>query len=134
MPITVEWDDDAKTIIRWNYSGPWTISEFHRLRYQEQRLRAEVDHRIDCLIDVRAIHMLPKSVSSLFKTLAFETTEYHPETSLTVIVGANTVMRVWYEVFKHLYPEQARRYRFVAQLEDAYTTIAEARATEKSDT
>ena len=49
MPVSISWDDEAKTIIRWDYVGKWTWAEVERASEEALALMNSAAYPI-CLI------------------------------------------------------------------------------------
>jgi hypothetical protein len=90
MSITVEWDNDAKTVIRFTYVGQWDLKQFYDTTEQSNALMASVDHKVDVILDVRKSSLIPKNFVSTMRTIRFKT---HPHTGSLVLVGGNMFMR-----------------------------------------
>jgi hypothetical protein len=59
MPIDVFWDDEAKTILRANFSEPWSWEEFHAAIQYGWRMSEAVEQRVIKLNDMRSCTLLP---------------------------------------------------------------------------
>lgn len=57
MPIKVSWDNEAKTIVRYDFSGPWTWEEFHRAVDAIHALVKSVPHTVDYIANVPNLHL-----------------------------------------------------------------------------
>jgi hypothetical protein len=49
MPITVNWDNDAKTVIRYDFEGHWNWDEFRAAANEAFVFTRSVQHRVDRL-------------------------------------------------------------------------------------
>jgi len=46
MAITVRWDNEEKTIIRWDFSGRWTAEDLYEAHARTMALAQAVDHTV----------------------------------------------------------------------------------------
>ncbi len=110
MAITVTWDNESKTIIRYVYEGHWTITDFN-LAYAESRtLLDEVDHTVHFIVDIRASHLLPNGALSRGRTIA---NSPHVNEGRTAIVGASPVIRAILDVFRRLHGKKFDETKFI---------------------
>jgi len=61
MPITVVWDNEAKTIIRWDYVGKWKWSEATYGFEDTIRMMHEVQHPVSLIHDLTQSAGIPGS-------------------------------------------------------------------------
>jgi len=62
MPIQVEWEDDEKRLIRWNFMGKWTASELRETIQKSNELIAAQDHTVNHIIDLSQAGSVPVNV------------------------------------------------------------------------
>ncbi len=117
MSITVEWDNDEKTIIRYTYTNRWTWDEFYAAQAQQNRMQETVSRRVNVLVDARNIQTLPDDFLTHLKRVM---TERHPQTGLTVIVSSSGFLRSLFNLASRLFPSGTADTRFVSSEEDAY--------------
>ncbi len=124
MPISVEWDNEAKTIIRITYLGRWTWEENRQARQQTLEMVDRVDHIVHTIHDMRQSHGFPTDViTQVRKRLQ----KKHPRVGLIVVVGNKSFVHVLYDVFATIYDKLVRKRKFylVHSLEQAYQLIDE---------
>ncbi len=61
MAITVRWDNEEKTIVRWNFSGRWTAEDLYGAHARTLALAKSVDHTVYGLGAVHSPSPLPFS-------------------------------------------------------------------------
>lgn len=107
MPITLHWDVPDQTILRMDVTGQWTWEHLHTARKQifqmmdaSSTLRIyTVAHFVDRKLNI------PPGMWSHWSVL----TEYsHPRAALTVIVGANRLMKVSFGTLKNTFKMTGR--------------------------
>lgn len=127
MPITIEWDDSEKTIIRYTYQGKWTWEENDQISAQSVAFAKEVDHPLDVIIDFRNSHLLPERALSRFrdyltpsdKTMSFQT---------AVLVFQSEFLARMLEIFSRLYSGVRGKIHSATSVEEAREIIIKARA------
>lgn len=119
MSITVEWDDDAQTILRYSYSGAWTLDEFVASLDQAYALIDQQDHLVD-LIHV----ILPdaRTPSGMFSALGHIKAKRHPRQRHQIVIGASPFMKRLTQITGAVVL-QAREVVFVDSLDEAYARL-----------
>lgn len=69
MPITVNWNDRKKELIKSQFQDPWTLEEFIEARKTWYRMIKAVDYRVPLLLDLRASHDAPMGALRHFSAL-----------------------------------------------------------------
>jgi hypothetical protein len=116
MGITVAWDNERKTIIRYTYTGQWTWPEFYAAAEQQHCLQDEVKHRVDMIVDTLATSFIPDGLQWQFNRAISLS---HPNTGITVIVSDRPLIKSVFYLFCKMYPTAADRYRLVETMEQA---------------
>jgi hypothetical protein len=62
MPVTVNWDDHAHSIILMFFETPWTWEEFDTAIAQTVERAGSVEHRVDLIMDFRHGKQIPHSL------------------------------------------------------------------------
>ncbi len=128
MPITVVWDDEAHSIVRYVLEGKWEWNEFRPFIDQAAAMTRTVDHRVDTVADLRRSAPLPmKNAFPTLKHLAIMT----PDNALQgifVVIGGGVFVRSLGATFKRIYPHIGAATYFVETLEEAHALIARDRA------
>lgn len=125
MPIEIQWDDDAKTIIRENYLGQWTWDNFFAMSTQAAEMMQTVDHRVDILANMKD-GIMPMSGASMSNSrqvlLAL------PSNWGVIVVVTNSFVSVLASVFKQFDVQLGTKMHTTDSLEKAYQIIAADRA------
>ena len=100
MPVTIDWDNEEKTVVRMGLDGNWTWDEVYPASQEGYAMLESVDYVVDVIMDMRQSRGIPNS--SIFharNTMG----KRHPRTGLTVFVGANTLFFSIWRVFNKVY-------------------------------
>jgi hypothetical protein len=127
MPIDVFWDDDAKTILRANFSGSWTWSELHTAVELGWDMAAAVDDAVIKLNDWRESAPLPPgNVLEHFATV----NNNIPHFRAVISVGASPIVAAIIPIAKQISGNQNR---FVVHtIEEAYEIIQQIKVQDAS--
>jgi hypothetical protein len=124
MPIQVQWDNEDKTILRYQYEGAWTWDDLYTALAQGYEWIDTVDHTVDIIIDLRQSSIIPSSALTHARNLD---KHRHPRIGLTIAVGANRFIQLLADTFKRLVPSVASQYTLLATLDEARALIARNR-------
>jgi uncharacterized membrane protein YoaK (UPF0700 family) len=131
MPIELSWKDDAKTILFVQFVDEWTWEDY-KLAFENARLMVkDIDHHFVQLLDMRQSKVISSGAASQHILRARRST-FSEHVGITVIVGAETRIRVVLDVFEkssgRAYP---KRY-LVESLDEAMSAIEDYFAKHKS--
>jgi hypothetical protein len=118
MPVTVQWDNDQKTVLRYEFSDVWTWEEFFEAQGQREPLLQDVHHRVHHLLIFAPHQRVPALLTFNAKRLDDRRFKY---SGYYAVVGAPLLMRMLTSALRRIGNTMAR---------DAYffDTEAEARA------
>lgn len=127
MTITVQWDDEAKTIVRWVFDGKWTWDEYNRAMTESNERVRDVDHFVDAIMDLSHSNMLPSNVLS--NTHAARD-EIQPKNIRWIyIVSHQALLKALINIFTRLYERFGKGgLSMVESLDAAYADIQKRRA------
>ncbi|HEX2905228.1 MAG TPA: hypothetical protein VHO69_00100 [Phototrophicaceae bacterium] len=120
MPVTIEWDNDDKTIVRMEMIGNWTWDEAYAGADQGYAMLDAVPYEVGTIIDFSKGAHLPSNAISHARAMI---KRRHPRTGLTVFVGTNAVFRSLWNIFSQVYTLFAHKQNSVFA-----ANLAEARA------
>ncbi len=125
MPIEIQWDDEAKTIIRENYLGQWTWDNFFTMSNQAAEMMQTVDHRVDILANMKdgIMPMSGASMSNSRKVLLAL-----PSNWGVIVVVTNSFVSVLASIFKQFDVQLGTKMHTTDSLEKAYQIITTERA------
>jgi hypothetical protein len=125
MPVTAQWDNDDKTIIRFDVSGRWTWAEY---RAANAEIRKMVDglsyivHFIVNPLDDQSRGYLPPGALQHIRSVYGSVS---PNVGMTAVIGASPYYHALYAIGRKIYPQIAVRYRFANSLEEARALLSQ---------
>ncbi len=122
MGITVQWDDDSKTVIRLDFMGKWTWTELHEANAAMGKMVKDVSTRIDLITDLSTSHILPEGALSQARSI---TMREKMDMGIIVAVRAGKFIEILYGMFQQLYGKRSGfpDTFFVNSLEEARALI-----------
>jgi hypothetical protein len=125
MPITVEWDNPEKTVVRMTMIGKWTWDEAYAGAAEGYALLESVDYEVGVILDMTQTHHTPDRAITNAQAMI---KRRHPRTGLTVFVRANTLFTTMWNIFSRLYTVLAHKQNsvFAQTLDEARAILAKA--------
>ncbi len=121
MPVSMDWDNTEKTVIRVTFDGQWDTDDLYRMVNKGVSMIDSVDHIVDSIFD------FTRSTSSPTSTLAtlgrMESTHSEKE-RLTIIVNASSYIKALCNIARKLAPRTFANLVFVDSINEAYNAIA----------
>ena len=126
MAMTVVWDDDARTIVRYDVEGSWTWDDYQDSLVELNSLLDTVDHKVDVIINIRSGKWIPEDVFNRFN---HDMRQRHPNIGrLQVFVGAGMLIQILVASFMRIYGRAVDiEFLFADTLEEARQLIHERR-------
>ena len=124
MPIDVNWDDDAQTVIRYEFWSPWTWNEYRQAIDRAWELAGSVSHPTDTITDMSASRLLPEG---LFRNVKQSVVEIPESTQTVVLVGGGLFVETMLNVIKSVYRNAASKFFVVETVEEARVLIQQRR-------
>lgn len=125
MPITMEWDNEDKTLVRHTYGRSWTITEYRDILQQTHEWISAQPHPVDILIVVESgrLDIPPGMMTQLHyvRKMMADNQRY------VVVVTADTLAIRLLKVAWSLLPATSRDTFIVDTLEEAYERLHELR-------
>lgn len=122
MSISVCWDDEAKTIIRWDFSEKWTWDEFHEAFRISMDMGKGITYRLDVIPNATLSPNMPVGALSEFKRLD---TQLPDTVALIVVAGSSPFTRSMIELFGKIY--RIESWRTAKTVDDAREYILKHR-------
>jgi hypothetical protein len=123
--ISVVWDNDEKTILRYIYGKNWNWADFHSAAKEAYEMLDTVEHKVNIIMDFLNAQLVPQGAITNVQR-AFST-KRHPNINTTVIVGAsaNNFLQAIAGIGRTLSRSGANDWQlsFVATLPEAYTLL-----------
>lgn len=91
MGIRIEWDDEAKTIIRHIYDGIWKLEDYYKLIDENYRQIDSVNHRVDIINDLRNMVGVPPGMATAIRYAARKA---HSNEGINVIVASPKFVQI----------------------------------------
>lgn len=127
MPVTVEWGNNAQTLVVMHLTEPYAMAEVADGVDQINALMETVSHRVTPAVDLSAAHSLPKGALGGYNHVASRMG--HPNsTGWLIMIGASRRMKPILDIFSRVF----RKIEYAETLENA-AAIAE-RASLQPDT
>ena len=114
------WDNEAKTIIRWDYVGKWAWVEASSAFDDTTRMMSEVQHPVSLIHDLSRSHGIPARALSHAQRF----TSALPENwNISVIVDPSGFAASLLNIFTKLYKKLGERYKVAPTLDIARQII-----------
>ncbi len=128
MGIQTLWDDDEKTIVRYEYSPGWTWDDFFIAVEQGKKLTLSVPHRVDYIANFNGTSS-PQGGSAMGNT-KIAIRNRAPNGHMIVTVN-NMFMTMMLNLFKSLDKDLGKYLHGVTSLEEARAYIRRIREQER---
>lgn len=132
MPVSVMWDNDEKTILRFEVDGDWEIDEtWERITVDALNMTRETDSVPDAIIDMRGQSgdNVPQGFMTQGRNFSNWVQRYQLDSAVMVIVGGGRMMQAGADIFRKLHIPISERSFFADSLDEARTKIHDYRAT-----
>jgi len=124
MGITVQWDNDEQTVIRYDFTNNWNWVEFQERVKEVFAMTASVDHTVDTISNFLPGANIPKDAFFQFRRAMVNAPKNR---GITVIVGASLLIQTLVKVFSRIYTSLGERLILADSLEQARTALDERR-------
>lgn len=104
MPISVAWDNEEKTVVRFVYEGKWTWEAFYEKIDEANKLMDTVDKPCVSIIDMRQSNFLPRGAAVHIRNVIRKSMS-HNNSGISVFLEANVIVEAMIEVLKKSYPD-----------------------------
>lgn len=118
--VTLAWDNEQKTILRYTFLGDWTWDEYLERLNEGRVLMAEVEHPVCVLNDMQRMGKLPPNFASTAKSVIASRPK---NTGLAIFLTTNAFFKVMYRVLAQLIPNVPTGYILVTKEEEAYEKL-----------
>lgn len=128
MSVDVRWDNEEKTILRYNFSGFWSWEEYFPSLARGRDMMRQQAHYVCVLNDMRQAAHIPKG----FITKARDVISTRPpNTGLSLFLTTSLLFKETYRVLGSIYPEIPPQYLLVETEEEALERLKTWLATHK---
>ena len=109
MPVQLDWENEAHTIVRMELIGQWTWQEAYEGSQLGYTMLESVDHTVNVIIDLSKSTGLPLLALTHARNMI---ARRHPRTGMTVFVGVNTLFLSLWKIFSSAYSQFASKREF----------------------
>jgi len=121
MPIEADWDNEEKTVIRYEFRGKYSAEEFEDILDKTDVMADSVSHTVHYLVIIFAGMWIPKGVSAPIGRIY---TADKPNRGVTMVVGASVPYKTVSEISQDMYQYMQPNARiFVRTVEEARTIL-----------
>lgn len=120
MTVTLAWDNEEKTILRYRFIGDWAWHDYQARLNEGRLMMAEVEHSVCVLNDMQKMGKLPPNFASTAKSVI---TSRPKNTGLAIFLTTNAFFKVMYRVLAQLVPNIPTEYILVTSEEEAYKKL-----------
>ncbi len=129
MPVSVRWDNERKTILRFIFWNEWETDQYLEAFNEAMTMIEEVSHVVDIINDLRTESFIPKGDTvSLFRNIIDSLPE---NAGIIVYVNNDVVQQRLYSVQSQFYqitnPRKPKRLFMVESVKEAYEIIQRAK-------
>lgn len=124
MNVTVSWDNDARTVIRYDFEKQWTWDEFYAAATSAFAMTRSVSHLVDTISNFTPGAALPPNALFQFRRAMYTAPANR---GVNVIVGASALIKTLVLLFSQLNRDLSERLILVDSLEQAREVLAERR-------
>ncbi len=124
MPIQVAWDNDEQTVIRYDFQGSWSWSDYSQAVEEADRMMLSVDHTVDAIANLQHSRGLPTgAIHHVRRTI----TKAPPQLGVIVIAHPSLFVQAMTTAFNRVYPHLGERILLADTLDEARALIARRR-------
>ena len=121
MPIQAHWDNEEKTVIRYEMYGRWTVQEFWDAYEAAREMINQVEnevHFIQISMDKGSIGHLPNGFVTHLRSIYRNA---HPRAGRTVVIpkARGMIGEVWDRMITKAFPQIREHFDFADSLEEA---------------
>ena len=129
MPISVNWQDENKTILYYEIESVWSLDEaWENLNGPVLELIAEVDYVPDTIMNFTSTQFIPIGLLNFWRHSYQWLQEHHIQTSIVAFVNAPPAMKGIGDTLRNLRVPIMRYMFFVDSVEEGQKLIANFRA------
>ena len=130
MPIQTHWDNDEKTIIRYEMYGRWTTQEFWEAYETARKMINSVEHKVHFIqvsMDKASIGYIPNGFISHLRSIYRNA---HPRAGRTIVIpkARGMIGEIWDRMITKAIPKIREHFDFADSLDEArallQTTVA----------
>jgi len=122
MPITVEWDDEAQTIVRWDFVGRWNFDDVKAALEKSVSLRKSIEGKSSVILNFERSESLPMgAVTQMIQGMA----KMPDKREMVVIAGSSGLLKSLAAIYLKVRRGQNDKLGVVDTLEQARAFIVQ---------
>lgn len=121
MTITLDWANEAHTIIYYTVKGRWTWDDLHAVLKHAHAMIDGASRPVDSIVDLRKSIGVPAGPMWQGRRLA---AVRHPNSGRMIFLGAPLYIQALFDLMRSFNPNTMKRIRFANSLKEAYTLLA----------
>lgn len=127
MPVTVVWDDDAHTAVRYDYIGKWTWEDVYAVAKEANTMVASVPYSVSIIHNMTESAGMPSGALTHARRITMSIPE---NWDVSVVVGSGAFTESLLSIFSKVYKKLGDHYKTAQSLDQARALIAVYRAKE----
>jgi hypothetical protein len=129
MGMSIHWDNEDKSVVRYGFVKSWTWNDLYTVLDQSERLVSS--RSVDIVIDLRAANPLPanymQDLNAMQHAKVFSRRiDALPAT--VIFLGTNAFLRAMYNTFHGAFGTQSENVHFLADAKQVDSILARRRA------
>jgi hypothetical protein len=124
MGVRVYWEDEAHTIVRYDFEGKWTWEELYPVYNLAIAMETSAPYRVDIILDMRRSQGVPGNALSHLKNIS---DKQPANVGLSIFVTESKFLLALYNVGCKFYYKIPQYFQVVSTIEAAREMIASAR-------
>jgi hypothetical protein len=121
MPITVQWDSDEKSVVRYTFESKWTWDEYHAAIAQAFDMVKDLPYVVNMILDFSQSTVLPSNALSHFSS-SMKTPPR--EFDVAVVISKSGFIETLVAVFRRLSSKTGEKLVVRKSLEEARAYLA----------
>ncbi len=120
MAISVQWDNNEQTIVRFEYEGNWDWEGFYKYIGEANEMMDTVPHPVVSIVDMsKTNHMPPNAIAHIRRIV--DVSKEHNNSNISVFVGAGRFAEMLFSTLQKVYPDTKTiaGFHFVDTIEEA---------------
>ncbi|HEX2622333.1 MAG TPA: hypothetical protein VHL11_19375 [Phototrophicaceae bacterium] len=126
MSVSVQWDNDEKSVIYYSIDDPWKWIEVHQAIDEIFAMMDGVDHVVDAIVHFKSGIKIKTGMLTEGRRLLMR---QHTRSGMTVVVTSNALFRSVYNMIRVTYPRANlyTAFSFATTLDEARELIQQRR-------
>lgn len=120
MSVTVDWFNEEKTIIKYQFEGQWKWEELYIALQQVDVMMNSVQHTVYIIVDYQKSSGVPAGALTHLRS---STMKAAPNWGGGVFIGISSLVQALLNVFTSLNKKLGERYATAKNMETAYSII-----------